>query len=320
MTARTEFKTAAPVEEAREKFYCPVDKLYIRAHWRTHVELIEAFRLKEEFGPRKKYYSFKDSRRYLLSNGATLQLFQNSYCTDLQLNLTQWRLLKGLNRFLEMLMGPKYLEAKVTRIHCFIDVAVPLRWVSEAIRVARVTLAMRFKPSAITKVRAGTPEELTFTSGFGSIKRRSYVVYDSARKHGLPGPSTRFERRDNSSQATIINVVSELPRLAAETPFKSLSFGRMGSVEGLQGKDADRWDYLALKIASMGLDAALKELRRRNPKHFDRDYAKILKRIEYYDLDLNSIFQEHFKLFADRDLGPDELELLSMMSAERSER
>jgi hypothetical protein len=297
----------------------PIDKLWLRGSGTINLKLVLPFK-EHSFTPWKTPFLLGPSSFYRFPNGAKVLIYVGKASYEIQVNPSQWDSLRGLLRFLRLLLGEGYNRSYISRIHVSVDIALRIEDVIKSIKVSRSSISKTYNPTAITKRKGGKVKELELGTHFGCDRRRCIAVYNSTEKHGLEPPSTRIERRDQTKQTAIIQHPKGLIGLEDATPFSKVSFHKLVSREGLSKRDLERLELLELKIEKIGYQRAIAEERAKDPKHFNERYRRILKKIEPLDVDLDIGFQMRMKRFKAEALSKAENELLLVMKKRRGKK
>lgn len=300
---------------SRQRFSAPVDKLWLRVNGNCHTEHLSKIRSKNK-GPYRRHFSLDSSAVFNLSEGQKVSVFTNSYRTEIQLNPSEWPSFRVLDAFLRLIAGKDIIHAEIIRLHCFVDVAETLVNLNKGFYPERIRKTVGYEPSIKTTSQSGSLSEIEFTTHFGAEKRRVFCLYDSANKHGLPEPCSRIERRDNTHSTALIRTYGDLLRLQVAKPFERTEFFKFGDTEQLEGKDKERADEFLAAVNLHGYRRAVGVFRKRDPKNFERAYKKVLSLREPLLPDLNVLFSDHFRRFAEAPYRKEDKQLIQSLASE----
>lgn len=292
-------------------FNCPCDKIYIKGLGRLYLEPFMKFKSLAPISfPRG--YSSEGSHRFRLFD-TDVMVYQNRSGYQVQLNPSEFKSHKVMNLVLENLLGVHYNEAVIFKMHLFVDVRKTLEDVYNSITVSFKRKTMKYTPAKLKRSKSGRSEEVSFTMGFGSEKSDCLKIYNSHTKHGLPKPSSRIERQFSKAQFCPITKLADFKKLLEVDPFKNVKLYRLLDTSKLTGTDLLRFELLQCTRKSMGLHAALAKLKSHDPKHYNRNYSKIIKLLDKVQINLKLSFRNKMSGFLKRKMSESEILTLKEM-------
>lgn len=294
-------------------FNCPCDKMYIKGFGELELKQFMKFRSLTPISfPRG--YSAKNSYRFGIFN-ADIMVYQNYSGYLVQINPSQFRSYLLMNYTLLALLGEYYSHAVIFKVHLFVDVKRSLEDVYKSINVSFKRRTLRYTPAKLKKTKAGKLEEVSFTVGFGSEKSDCVKIYNSHTKHGLQKPSTRIERQFSKARFCPINKLSDFRNLLEVDPFNNVKLFNLLDTSELTGVDNLRFRLLDCRRRSIGLHATIAELRALDPKHFNRNFRKIIKLLDKVQINLKLSYRNKMNGFLKRKLSEDEILALKDLGA-----
>ena len=292
-------------------FHSPCDKLYVQGNGELDLHCLETYRSTQPIGFLRGFSSFKSFRFHVLN--ADVFVYQNPRSYQLQLNPSQFRSYALLKAVLQLFLKEKFNEAVIFKIHVFTDIRQRLIDVEKSITVSFKRKTSKYKPAERRTAKSGVTDGISFTLGIGSDNLDCIKIYNSTTKHGLPDPSTRIERQFSKARVCPIKKLSELPQLANFNPFTNVHLNKVIDSSELKGIHLVRYKLLTCLCHKKSLHESMAELRRDNPKHFVRDYRRVLDLLHRTDLNLFTDYQKKWKSFLRKRLTKKEIDTLRLM-------
>jgi len=294
--------------KSKKNFNSPCDKLYLQGDGNLDLTNFEKYRSPKPIGFIRGYRGHS-SHRFCVFD-ADIFVYQNHYGYQIQLNPSQFRNYRLMQRTLYALLKEKFNSTKVFKLHLFTDIDQRLIEVSKIIRVSHKRRTTRYVPARREIIKSGTPKEYSFTLGFGTDNVDCIKVYNSSEKHGLPDPSTRIERQFGKAHTCPIKFLADFSKLQSYYPFANVQLNKIVDASKLTGVHLVRFKLLDCLKDKHGLHDAMAELRKDCPKHFVRDYRKVLQQLKKCEVDLITPYLQHWKRFYKSGLRDHEVEIL----------
>lgn len=304
-------KSAKPrvIEMYRKKFHAPCDKIYVKGVGNLDLSPFIKFKSPKPLGFIRGFGGIDKSHRFVISD-VEVFVYQNKRDYQVQFNPSHFKSYQYMDLVLRVLLKEHYDEAQIFKTHLFVDIKKQLKDVYDSITVKYKRQTTKYKPAEFTTTKSGRLDEASFTLGVGSNKTDCIKVYNSTTKHGLPDPSTRIERQYNNSKFCPIHKLEDLPKLIDVNPFTHVTLHSVLDTSKLKGEDLTRFKLLDCMRRSKGLHAAMAELRKDNPKDFNREYRQVLALLENSNIDLISLYKKKMSAFLKRPMSKLEIAFL----------
>jgi len=292
-------------------FHAPCDKIYLQGNGSLDIRELEKFKSTQPIGFLRGYSSFTSFRFHIM--GADLFYYQNPRSFQLQLNPSQFRSYSALNEVLKIFLKEKFNEVRIFKLHLFTDIRQRLVDVEKSITVSFKRKTSKYKPAERRTAKSGATNEISFTLGIGSENLDCIKIYNSTTKHGLPDPSTRIERQFSKARVCPITKLSDLHLLSKYNPFTNVHLNKVIDSSKLTGIHLVRYKLLNCLCNKKTLHESMAELRKDNPKHFVRDYRRVLELLRRTDFDLFADYQKKWKTYFKRRLTKKEIDTLRLI-------
>jgi hypothetical protein len=292
-----------------KRFSAGCDKWYISGKGNLNLSLIEGFRTTKALSARRYYRCLGSSGHFKIET-VDIYVFQNSTWFEVQLNPNQFESYHFMDELLKVILGAHYDTARSIKLHVHVDIKHPIEEVIEGMVVTRRKCSTAYTRESYSRKKSGVVTEISETKGFGS-KGDQIKIYDASKKHGLPYPTTRIERQADRASKCLVRSVSEFPKLGGVKPFDHVKVYSILDKTLLRGRDRERFKLLRCLAKRNGLQEAIAELRRDDPKHFYRNYKTITNLLETKRVCLQSSFINRMRGFLKRSMSESEKVLLA---------
>lgn len=296
--------TTKPVVE-HKVFNCPCDKIFINGLGELNLERFMKFRSTVPISFPRGYSSINSYRFRIFDTD--VMVYQNLRGYQIQINPSEFRSFATMNLTLKALLGSHYNEAHIFKMHLFVDVRRSLEDVYQSIRVSFKRKTLKYTPARLKRTKSGKPEEISFTMGFGSEKTDCLKIYNSHTKHGLPKPSSRIERQYSKARYCPVTKLTDFQKLLDVDPFKNVNLFSILDTSGLKGIDLLRFRLMQCMRKSIGLHEAFARLRADDPKHFNRNFRKIVNLLTKVQINLKLSYRNKMAGFLKRRMSEDEI-------------
>jgi len=212
-----------------------------------------------------------------------------------------------MNLTLKALLRSNFDNALISKMHLFVDVRRSLEDVYNSITVSLKRKTMKYTPAKQKRTKSGRPEEISFTMGFGSEKTDCLKIYNSHTKHGLPKPSTRIERQYSKARFCPVTKLADFQKLLDVDPFKNVNLFSILDTSVLSGVDLLRFRLMQCMRKSIGLHETFARLRADDPKHFNRNFRKIVSLLTKVKINLKLSYRNKMAGFLKRRMSEDEI-------------